>query len=185
MKILSFLFCIMLSVTANAQQVFSHITKLDKFDDTVWTRDSKTIITRTDSTIVIETKGKEPEVYWYVDYPLVSDHSGSKDKLENLVDDIWGFEDTYWVVNFKERETFLQTLTSLAEKFAALEQEGVRDTEEGDKNFRLHLIEDFLKIRSEMTSITFRYISYSKYYWEYKNNLIWVTYPNKDRIIYK
>ena len=181
MKILSILFCIMLSVTANAQQIFSHITKLDKFDDVVWEKNLKTIITFNDPIITIETKGQEPECYYYKDNDFLAVHDGSSDSIINLVSDVWGYEDVYNVVNTKDCESLLQEFEG---KLEPLLQKIGNDTIPNEDESRA-FAKELLNFRSKMISITFRHISEHRYFWNYKTKVVWVMQPDGSRVIYK
>lgn len=62
MKRLKFAFTllfILVAVSVNAQQtrLYTHVMKLDKFNDIVWKKKIKTLVTKTDSTFIVETKG--------------------------------------------------------------------------------------------------------------------------------
>lgn len=185
MKILSILFCIMLSVTANAQQIFSHITKLDKFDDVVWEKNLKTIITFNDSIITIETKGQDPECYFYKDNGALSFHSGTQESLVNLVDDIWGYEDVYYVVKSSEKEKFLKDLQVFGEKAANIHKECTSDSIFDKEKLATRMAKETVKFQDQMVCVTFRYISNVHNMWDYKTKLVWVKFPNGDRIIYE
>ena len=61
MKKLIFSICFVLtSIVVNAQGIYTKVTKYDKFDDVEWEKTIKTLITKTDTTFVIETKGSKP-----------------------------------------------------------------------------------------------------------------------------
>lgn len=185
MKILSILFCIMLSVTANAQQFFSHITKLDKFDDVVWEKNLKTIVTFNDSVITIETKGQEPEYYFCKDNSALSFHSGTQESLVNLVDDIWGYEDVYYVVKSTEKEKFLKDLQAFCEKVENIHKEYASDSIFDKEKLATRMAKETVKFQDQMVSVTFRYISNVHYIWDYKTKLVWVRQPDGSRVIYK
>ncbi len=175
----------MLSVTANAQQIFSHITKLDKFDDVVWEKDVKTIVTLDDSIITIETKGQEPEYYFCKDNIALSFHSGTQESLVNLVDDIWGYEDVYYVVKSTEKEKFLKDLQAFGEKVSNIYKEYASDSIFDKEKLATRMAKETVKFQDQMVSVTFRYISNVHYMWDYKTKLVWVKFPNDDRIVYE
>ena len=105
MKRTVWLFCFLFVVLCiNAQGIYTKVTKFDKFDDIVWSKDVKTLITQTDTTFVFETKGQEPETYRYVDAPLMAIHEGRRDSLANIVADIWGYESQYIAITNIIRE---------------------------------------------------------------------------------
>ena len=90
-------------------QIYNSIKYYDKFDDEVKTEQRKTLITKTDSTFIVEEKGKEPVAY-YILNPVLAGTKGSKDEIVNLVNNVYGYEETWCVVRSdmleKYRETF-------------------------------------------------------------------------------
>ena len=95
-KILSLLLFIVPFV-ANAQSyILTKKKVVDKFDDVLLERNQKTIVTKTDSTFVIEEKGKEPVTYVISEF--VSDCTvRNKDNIVNLVENLYGYEE-WWCV---------------------------------------------------------------------------------------
>ena len=86
---------VIVSVGANAQNpIYSKITYLDKFDDVIKTEQRKAIITISNHDITIEEKGKQPVVYVIIDVQ----NNGSKEKPINIVNNLYGYESSYWVV---------------------------------------------------------------------------------------
>lgn len=57
-KLIAVTIVLMCALTASAQGIYTSVHKYDKFDDIVWEKEIKTLITKTDSTIIIETKGR-------------------------------------------------------------------------------------------------------------------------------
>lgn len=78
-------------------QIYSSIQYFDKFDDVIKKEQRKAIISISDSTIVVEEKGKKPITYNILN-PVESGTVGSKDEVVNLVDDIYGYQSTWCVV---------------------------------------------------------------------------------------
>ena len=70
--------------TCNAQ-IYTKIKHFDKFDDALKIENRKTLITKTDSTFIIEEKGKQPVVYYILNELR---RQGSKDDVVNLVDNL-------------------------------------------------------------------------------------------------
>ncbi len=93
----------LIGFTCNAQ-IFTKVKYLDKFDDALKIENRKTLITKTDSTFVIEEKGKQPVVY-YILNELQS--QGSKDNIVNLVGDVYGYEKTWCLVRYDLLEKYL------------------------------------------------------------------------------
>lgn len=94
-KLIAITFVLMCTLTVSAQTIYSSIEKYDKFDDVVWTKKIKTIISKSYSTIVVETKGQKPTEYEYLNEPLFATQTGSREDLVNLVNDVYGYESTY------------------------------------------------------------------------------------------
>ena len=59
-KLITVTLVLMCALTASAQTIYSSIEKYDKFDDVIWKKNIKTIISKSYSTIVVETKGQKP-----------------------------------------------------------------------------------------------------------------------------
>jgi hypothetical protein len=55
------------------------------------------LVTRTDSTFIVEEKGKSPVVY-YIFNSVPYETKGSKDEIVNLIEDVYGYEVTWCVV---------------------------------------------------------------------------------------
>ena len=70
-------------------QIFTQKTIRDKFDDVVSKREIKTLITKNDTAIIIEEKGKEP-----VTFKILNENEsmsmGSKDNIVQLVGNVYG-----------------------------------------------------------------------------------------------
>ena len=83
---------------ANAQSyILTKKTVLDKFDDVLLERDQKTIVTKTDSTFVIEEKGRKPVTYRILNYAEYNS-KGDKDNIVNLVDNVYGYQECWAVI---------------------------------------------------------------------------------------
>lgn len=169
---------ILTTICINAQGIYTKVTKYDKFDDVVWTKQIKTLITKTDSTIVIETKGSKPEVYLYMELPIFADHTGSRDSVVNLTADVWGYQSDYWAIPQKLREEAIEQ--------AVKEMENQPDSLVSEDKLKISAAMKMLGRISEMPFITFRYIS--KYSWKtnfaYKTDIAWIKYPDGSRLIY-
>lgn len=87
---------LLIGFSCNAQ-IYKSIVYYDKFDDVVKKELRKTLITKTDSTFIVEEKGKEPVVY-YIMNAVSEGTKGSKDEIVNLVNNVYGYEETWCVV---------------------------------------------------------------------------------------
>ena len=81
---------------AQTQSIYQVIYYFDKFDDVLKVDNRKTLITITDSTFVIEEKGKEPIIYYILD--IVSS-TGSQDNIVNLTGNVYGYQKTWCVIS--------------------------------------------------------------------------------------
>lgn len=158
------------ATVTSAQGVYSHVTKIDKFNDVVWSKDIKTLITQTDTTFVIETKGSKPETYYCFDVPLLALHFGSRDSVVNLVNNVWGYETQYVAL----------TIDELIECYYIYEE--LENNTSGD----ISLWIDKLKKMWEGPSpiITCRTISSTRYSFNYDTDCLWIEFSDGSRIIY-
>ena len=96
-KLLIFIMSLFLGLQAFGQgSVYSEVLYLDKFDDIVKFDNVKTLVQKTDSTFVVETKGKSPVTYYILNV-LEYGCAGDKDNIVNLVGDVYGYQ-TCWCV---------------------------------------------------------------------------------------
>lgn len=99
-KVLIFILCLILSIQSFGQVVYNGISYLDRFNDAIKVESVKTIIEKTDSTFVIETKGKAPVTYYILNV-LDAGCDGDKDNIVNLVGDVYGYQ-TCWCIVRKD-----------------------------------------------------------------------------------
>lgn len=166
------------SLVCSAQGIYTSIMKYDKFDDVVWKKDKKTLITKTDSTFIIETKGQTPEEYYYIDTYLLAYHTGSRDSIVNLVTDVWGYEDEYAVFTKKDKnDCFQAALEEMKELPDSLK-------EDYETTLSMFIFRQMLKRLDKLPTIHIRTISRYQYSFNYKNDFFWISFPDKSRIIY-
>ena len=110
---LSLCFILASSISSYSQGLYTHYESVDKFDDAnVPEKDMKTIITKTDSTFVIESKGLEPKTFYIVsETPELS--MGSKDNIVNLVGNVYGYQKTWRVIKPEQVETLRKLLYNM------------------------------------------------------------------------
>ena len=102
-KLLTLLFSLV--ALASYSQIFKTIEYYDKFDDSLKKEVRKTLITKTDSTFVIEEKGKAPVVY-YILNDIPDENDGSKDNIVNLIGDVYGYQKSWCIVLPNEIEDY-------------------------------------------------------------------------------
>ena len=94
-------------------QLYTKIEHFDKFDDVIKEETRKTLITKTDTSFVIEEKGREPVTYYIVNKSS-TDIQGSKDDIVNLVANVYGYQTKRMVVRSdligKYRDAFAKYL---------------------------------------------------------------------------
>ena len=104
-KYLITLFFTLIGLSSSAQ-IYKSIKYYDKFDDEVKKEQRKTLITKTDSTFIVEEKGKTPVIYYILNL-VPGGNKGSKEDPVNLVDNIYGYEESWCVVRKDMYEKYL------------------------------------------------------------------------------
>lgn len=165
-KILLILSAVLFSLSVSAQ-VFTNKRVLDKFDDVTYRGDIKTLIVKTDSTFVIEEKGKKPSVYMIENY-IDELAKGDKDNIVNILDNLYGYEESWYVIREEDYSDYQDMYYSCSE--------------EEDINKRREMLMDMINKycyivvhRVITTQITHEYVS--ELYWIQKGD-------NNGRTIY-
>lgn len=173
-KALLILSMLVISIMANAQGVYTSVTKMDKFDDVVWKKQVKTLISVTDTTIVIETKGQKAEEYHFFDDFVA--RTGSREKPANIIDDIYGYETQYLTI----KKSVIDGLNLKAQKLKSLNDSTAR------VDGANALLQELQKSIQDGPTVVFRTVS--KYptdsFFEYETDLVWVRFKDGSRIIY-
>lgn len=164
------------SAICSAQGIYRTVMKYDKFDDVVWQKNVKTLITKTDTTFVVETKGQKPVEYYYADTFMRAIHTGSKDSLVNLTQDVWGFEDEYLVLTAKDMEELRD--------YAWEQVKDLPDSLIFEAKLQFLASLKLLENYSKYPKITVRTISRYAHYYEYERELFWIKFNDGSRIIY-
>lgn len=164
------------SIVCNAQGIYTSIIKFDKFDDIVWRKDIKTLITKTDTTFIIETKGQNPEEYYYLDNAFLAIHAGSRDSIINLVENVWGYEDQYIVFTKKDKE---ECFTYALEQVKDLPDSLIFD----EKIYMLAGLQ-LIKRTDKLPTIHIRTISRYPRIFEYDTDALWIKFSDGTRIVY-
>lgn len=164
-------------------QVYTSIKYLDKFDDEIKVENIKTIVEKTDSTFIVETKGKKPVTYYILN---VLEYTGDKDNVVNLVANVYGYQTCWCVVRgdvIDEYRTAHDHVFWRALEIAANDELDVEEKLQQQHN-------EFLKLEKYYLFIIHRVIT-TQYSHEYKSEYFWVqdetnTKLGKDinRIIY-
>lgn len=102
MKKLLFTFSLAVLGLSCYAQIYTRIKYYDKFDDEVKSEQRKTLITKTDSTFVIEEKGKQPVAYYIIEGTT----RGSKDEIVNLINNIYGYQESWCVVRYDKIDKY-------------------------------------------------------------------------------
>ena len=109
MKRVFIFFVLCFSALSVIAQVYNSIVIYDKFDDVIKSETRKTLITRTDSTFIIEEKGKQPTVYFILtDAPYNT--FGDKDNIVNLGGDVYGYQVSWCVIKNEDKEVFFNEM---------------------------------------------------------------------------
>lgn len=167
-RFLTILILSFITLFANAQ-IYTSVKYLDKFDDVVKEQTIKTIVQKTDSTFIVETKGKE-----LVEYIIVMNNffnsAGSEDETVNLFDNIYGYQESWIVMTRDEHNKWL-------------------DSYEKWKDSNLN--DEYLPQTSQFVLTIVHRVIKTQYTHEYKSELFWIQDDNHthlgkdiDRIIY-
>ena len=109
-KFLILILTALVTVAADAQ-IFTYKVIRDKFDDVVSECEIKTLITKNDTTFIIEEKGNEP-----VTYKILFEHEsmGSKDNIVQLVGNVYGYQESWGVILEKDFKDCLLDISALS-----------------------------------------------------------------------
>lgn len=106
-KVFTIILVCFAALSVNAQ-LYTNIRHFDKFDDLIKEETHKTLITKTDSTFIIEEKGRKPKVYLIIN-AYDKGTIGSKDNVVNLVNNVYGYQETWSVIRYEDKEIFNNT----------------------------------------------------------------------------
>ena len=181
MKTIKFAFTLLLlfvAVFGSAQEkrLYSKIKKKDKFDDVVWEKPVKTLILKTDTSFIIETKGQKPVEYRYIDKWGWAGHLGSEDSLINFAKDVYGYESQYFVFKQEDIDEAYDEVLETTKDWA--------DSLKFESNMIMLLGLKLYGKRDKLPVIVYRTISKYKYIYEYDTDLFWIKFPDGSRVIY-
>ena len=175
-KLLCLFFVIFSVLTICAQSIYTKVKKYDKFDDVVWEKNVKTLITKTYDRIIIETKGQKPVEYGYYDNDLFAIHNGSRDSVVNLVNNVYGYEDMYDLFPKDSLDIMRNKVREACKNLP----DSLVDADFIDANIKWELI----RLSENTPTIVFRSISSSSVDFYYDTDLVWVRFRDGSRIIY-
>lgn len=183
-KFLSILTLCLITLISNAQ-IYTSIKYLDKFDDIVKEQNVKTIVEKTDSTFVVETKDKNPVTYYILNV-LEANCAGDKNNIVNLVANVYGYQTCWCVVRsdmIDEYRTAHDHVFWRALEIATNDELDVEEKLQQQNN-------EFSKLDKYYLFIIHRIIT-TQYTHEYKSEYFWIqdemnTKLGKDinRIVY-
>lgn len=107
-KVLTTLFFLLLFTLVTNAQIYTSISYYDKFDDVIKKEQRKTLIEKTDTTFIIEEKGKKPVVY-YILNQVEELTSGSKSNIVNLIGNVYGYQEGWCLVRYDLLDQYLKT----------------------------------------------------------------------------
>lgn len=166
---------LMCTLVISAQNIFTNVAKFDKFDDVVWYKDKKTLITMADSAIIIETKGQKPVEYYIMGgQPLLV--VGSKDSIVNLADNLYGYEEQYVTYTKKNFEDKKKQIVSNNPEYIEKGENYI------DFLTGLGLLDDFKN--EKLPVITIRTLSESRFSFIYRTELVWIRFNDGSRLVY-
>lgn len=150
-------------------QIYTQVTYFDKFDDALILGLKKTLITKTDSTFVIEEKGEKPVVY-YILNKVSTGTQGSKDEVVNLVGDVYGYQTTWCIVRSDLYKDYLEAYRKW-------------ELDPSDENMKA--VEPFWLFATHRTITTQYTASYiTEFFWIQDENHSDILGKNVNRIIY-
>lgn len=173
------LFCsllLLVAFIANAQGIYTKVAKYDKFDDVVWEKEVKTLISKGRSKITVETKGQKPVEYTYYDSPWFSAHEGRRDSLSNLVSSVYGYEDQYYIF---PKDTVDKVTDDALERCKDL-PDSIATGSYIDGLVRIGMMFK----TADTPIIVFRTISKFQHVFEYDTDLVWIKFKDGSRMIY-
>ncbi len=181
MKTIKFAFTLLLLFvavfgSAQEQRLYNCAMKLDKFDDVVWKKQIKTLILKTDTTFIIETKGQKPVEYKYIDKWEWAEHLGSEDSLINIAKDVYGYESLYFVFKQEDIDEAYDEVLEATKDLA--------DSLKFESKMMMLLGLRLYEKRDKLPVIVYRTISKYKYMYEYDTDLFWIKFPDGSRVIY-
>lgn len=179
-KLLAILFLLIGVSSVHAQEIYTKVEKLDKFNDVVWTKNVKTLVTRSKSTITFETKGEEPVDYFCWDIDDFNIHLGSRDSIVNLVDDVYGYETTLFTF---PRDTLLKAYCEVHKADSLMMHDPSIDF---NKRMKIYDIDVSLKLIDKLgePTITFRTISKFSEIYSYDRSIAWIKFQDGSRLVY-
>lgn len=163
------------ALAMSAQGIYTRVKKYDKFDDVIYEKTIKTLITKTDDKIIFETKGNKPVEYYY-ENSWFADHIGSRDSVVNLVNDVYGYEDRYSV--------FPKDTIDVVNKIVSEEAENTPDSLLTDDRIAAMYSWELLRRIQNVPEVVFRTISKTSYSFMYDTDLVWIKFKDGSRIIY-
>lgn len=164
------------ALAMSAQGLYTRVKKYDKFDDVIYEKTIKTLITKTDDKIIFETKGSKPVEYYYSENSWFADHIGSRESVVNLVNDVYGYEDRYNV--------FPKDTIDVVKKIVSEKAKNTPDSLLTDYYIAtMHNWELFCRIQN-VPEVVFRTTSKNSYIFMYDTDLVWIKFKDGSRIIY-
>ena len=94
-------------------QIFTQKEIRDKFDDVVSKREIKTLITKNDTAIIIEEKGKKS-----VTFKILNEigFNGNKDNIVQVVGNVYGYEECWCVILEKDVKDYFLDISALSDE---------------------------------------------------------------------
>lgn len=104
-------------------QIFTQKTIRNKFDDVVSKREIKTLITKNDTAFIIEEKGKKPVTFKIL---FEFDSKGSEDNIVHLVNNVYGYQEAWWVILEKDIKDYLLDISALSNEEDGSKRDALR-----------------------------------------------------------
>lgn len=117
-KIISIMILFIGCIVCGYGKVFDEVSVLDKFDDVIRERRVKVLVSCTDSSFVVEEKGKTAEEY----IVICKDPDGclgSRDNVVELVDGVYGFQFAYLAFKVSDAAKFVAKTYRIVDRYVS------------------------------------------------------------------
>lgn len=145
---------VVITMSINAQ-IFTQKTVIDKFDDVEFTKELKSIIDKSDSTIVLEEKGGNKAIFVILN-PLEINCAGRADSIVNIVGNVYGYQECWSTVLAEDASEYMQQYIKCIFE---------EDKEESDKKIKSLIMDYCYYVTHRVVVSKYTHTLESEYYW--------------------
>ena len=168
-------------------QIYSSTMYFDKYDDLVSEKNEKTLIEKTDSTFIIDTKGKTPKVYYIINYAEYNS-AGDKDNIVNLTANVYGYQESWCVIKNEDKDAYIKACIEWYNKTADKIKPGEEISKENVDKYKGDLTNELSKywlfVVHRVITTQYSHTYESEYFW-IQDETSTKLGENINRIIYK